>query len=134
MSPAARKSKSLSWRLKVQSTPPAPVPVESCRVVESAEARSSAVSPGTPPPVDQTAEFTETLTEWVSDRSTSVKFSVPVGSGVVVSSAVDPVVFACSVSEADSGPLVMVGASLAPVISTETVWLSLVEASLTLTL
>ena len=85
-------------------------------------------------PSDKTAEATATLTECVSVKSTSVKPNVPVGTGLDVSSDVEPVTFACSAAVADPGPLVIVGASLAPVTTTDTVCVALVEASLTLTL
>jgi hypothetical protein len=117
---------------KVQSIPPAPEPVESCSAVASAFCRSASVSPGTKlGSADQIAESSDTLTEWASDRSTSAKLSVPVDE---VSSAVEPDVFGCSATVADPGPLVMATASLVPVMTTETVWLALVELSLTLTL
>jgi hypothetical protein len=51
-----------------------------------------------------------------------------------VSGVDEPVVFTCSATDVDSGPPVIATASLAPVIVTETVWLALVEASLTPTL
>src|SRR5882724_6888090 len=100
---------------KLQSTIPAPEPVESCNVVCSAACRSASVSGGIRPPLDQTAESTATLTEWLSLRSTSEKLRVPVGTGLVVSSVDDPVKFGCSATEPDSGPLVTTTASLAPV-------------------
>src|SRR5258708_15684904 len=110
-------------------------PVESCSVVGNAVCRSASVAGGTKDgSTDQTAESSATLTWCVSLRSTSVKASVPVGTGVVVSSAVDPVISGCSATDADSGPLVIAGASLAPVTVTETVCVALVETSLTLTL
>ena len=119
---------------KVQSTPPFPEPMESCSVVISAVCKSENVSPGMKKPPDQTAESTATLTEWLSLRSTSEKLSVPVGSGLVVSSELDPLTPGCSATEADPGPLVIAVASLAPVTVTVTVCVEVVEASLTATL
>ena len=52
----------------------------------------------------------------------------------VVSGVGDPTVLGCSVTDADSGPLVIATASLAPVMVSSTVWVELVEPSLTLTL
>ena len=63
-----------------------------------------------------------------------MKFSVPVGLGLVVSGVLEFVTPACSASDADSGALVIATASLAPVTTTETVCVELVEPSLTLTL
>ncbi len=90
--------------LKFQSTLPVPVPVESLSVVVSAPARSACVAAGTAgPEVDNS----DVATVWVSPVSASVKASVPAGTVVVVSIAAEPVVSASSVTEADSGPLVM---------------------------
>src|SRR5665213_2761883 len=99
---------------KVQSTLPDPVPLESCSVVDSAASRSASVATGMFAPPDQTADATDTATVWVSLRSTSVKFSVPLGTGLVVSCTDDPVVLGNSARDADSGPLVIIGASLVP--------------------
>src|SRR5689334_22352341 len=108
--------------LNDQSTPPEPEPVESCKVVASAASRSAWVASGTAAPADHEEEATATLTVWVSLRSTSLKLSVPVGTGVVESREDDPLTPACSSTEPDSGPLVIATASLAPVTTTETVW------------
>ena len=83
--------------------------------------------------MDQTAELTATPTEWVSFRSTSVNASVPVGTGLVLSSDVEPVTPTCSETEPDWGPLVTATASLAPVMTTETAWVDVVLPSLMLT-
>ena len=121
--------------LKLQSTPPLPVPVESCSAVVSAVCRSASVFEGTNDGLaDHTAESSATLTLCASERSTSVKASVPAGTELVVSSALDPVTPGCSATVADSGPLVTVTASLAPVTVTDTVCVEVVEASLTATL
>jgi hypothetical protein len=121
--------------LNVQSTAPEPVPVESCSAVISAVCRAPIVSAGTKPELaDQTAEFSVTPIECTSLRSTSAKFKAPVGSGLVVSSDVDPVTPGCSASEAEPGPLVIATASFAPVMTTDTTCVELVAASLTLIL
>src|SRR6185312_5919757 len=121
--------------LKVQSMPPEPEPAESCRTVASAVCRSFRVSGGTKVgSTDQFADVRVMATEWTSLRSTSVKFNVPVGSGLVVLSDVDPVTPGCSASEAEPGPLVIATASLAPVMTTDTACVELVAASLTLIL
>ena len=109
--------------------------MESCSAVISAVCRAPSVSAGTKPELaDQTAEFSATLTECTSLRSTSAKFKAPVGSGLVVSSDVEPVTSGCSASEAEPGPLVIATASLAPVMTTDTVCARLVAASLTVIL
>src|SRR3954470_24411522 len=120
--------------LNDQSMPPDPEPVESCSVVANAASRSASVEPGMVPPLDHSADATDTPTVCMSLRSTSLKLSVPVGTGVVESSEDDPLTPVCSATEPDSGPLVIATASLAPVMTTETVWLALVELSLTSTL
>src|SRR5215472_18116813 len=116
---------------KLQSTLPAPDPFESCRDVVSADCKSCSVWSGTNGPPDQVAESTATLTECVSARSTSVKSRVCVG---VVSGVVEPVMLTCSATPSDCGPLVIVTGSLEPVMTSSTVWVALLEASLTFTL
>ena len=65
-------------------------------------------------------EPSETATVWVSPVSGSVKFSVPVGTGVVVSSAAEPWCRRVRRRRADSGPLVITTGWLVPRIVTVT--------------
>ncbi len=118
--------------LKPQSMPPWPVPVEIMQHREERRLRGPRrVLPGRRSRVGRPAPpvFSTTLTECVSDRSTSSKLSVPVGTGLVVSGDCDPVTPACSTARPTPVRWSSSTASLAPVMTTETVCVELVEPS-----
>src|SRR4051812_34549652 len=107
--------------LNVQSTLPVPVPAESWSVVARPEPNSPWGAAGIPDPPAHPAGATDPATACVSPVSWSVKASDPVGTGLVEYGSDEPVVSACSVSAAASGPLVMTTGRLVPRIVTVTI-------------